>query len=325
MLVTEPGKEIKRPGGLWARRLLVFIAFALCISAHAGSVRVLVSGEQAYYRETQQAFTATLLSLAPETTISVTVLGDNPEQHTQHPSWPEDVLVTIGTPATKLVHQHHLSQKTIALFITSDVWREISADHSYPDFHSAIALDQSPDRIMLLARLLAPHARKAATVTGEISSTRTDALQESATRLNFSLATQTLGTKDNPVARMSPLFKNNDIFVALPDRAVFNRATAKWILYLGFRSKVPVIGFSKAYTDAGALASIYASPGNIGRHGAELTARTLLDPDSFVSRLHSPRYYTLHSNSSVARALDIDLPNESTLYDMYEEALARLP
>ena len=303
--------------------LIVFILS--CGSAQANTVRLLVSGEQNYYRETQEYFSRTLLALSPDTRIAVTVLDDSTEQNALLAPWPEDIIVTIGTPATELAYQNRSGKKTINLFITSDVWRRLEGETPDQTNVASVVLDQSPDRIMLLARILAPRARKAATVTGPISSANIAALEQSAASLNFSLAAKTLSERDNPVAAMSPLIKNCDVFVALPDSAVFNRATAKWALYLGFRSKVPVIGFSKAYTDAGALASIYASPSNIGRHGAELTADALLETKAFEAGLHYPRYYTLHANPSVAKALNIPLPNERALYKMYEEALAKRP
>lgn len=323
MFTNNPREGLKGlPGRLWSRALGVLVIGLCTTCVHAGSVRLLVSGEQAYYRETQQSFVNTLKTLAPDAEVTISLLDPGAE-HSPSLAGTEDIIVTIGTPAAKLVNQSPDREKTIALFITSDVYQGLIADHRSSGFRAAVALDQSPDRIMLLARLLLPESRKVATVAGPISSARIAALQESAAYLNFTLAAKTLGEKDNPVATLSPLIGNSDIFVALPDSAVFNRAIAKWVLYLSFRSKIPVIGFSKAYTDAGALASIYTSPDNIGRQGAELVAQALNRPKTFKPGFQYPHYYTLHSNPSVARALKISLPNHTELYKKYADALAK--
>lgn len=326
MLAIKPREGLTKDSGSGHRFFWgltwTLITFLLCSSpAQAATVRLLVSGGQPYYREVQQHFTETLLDLSPETTISVSVLGSDTMQSAP---WPEDIIVSIGTPATELAHQNHTGKKTIALFITTDVWHRLTDDHSNPgtNAHAAVVIDQTPYRILLLARLLIPEARTIASVMGPISSASLTDLQQSTEDLDFTLTTKTLDEKDNPVATLSPLLKNNDAFVALPDSAVFNRAIAKWALYLGFRNHTPIIGFSKAYTDAGALASIYTKPSDIGRHGAELSAKTLLEPRTFDGGLHHPRYYTLHSNTAVARALNIDIPDQTTLYRMYEAALA---
>ena len=51
---------------------------------------------------------------------------------------------------------------------------------------------------------------------------------------------------------------------------MINIATAKWILQLSYRYRVPVIAYSMAYLNGGALAAIYSSPENVGRQTADL-------------------------------------------------------
>ena len=100
---------------------------------------------------------------------------------------------------------------------------------------------------------------------------------------------------------------------------MLNRAIAKWILYLSFQHKVPVIGFSKAYTNAGALASVYSSPEGVGKHAGELISSWLKRGDEGIWEPQYPRYYTLSTNPAVARSLDITLPPESELYESFDQ------
>ncbi len=304
--------------------ILSFLAITplLCFApVQAGSVRLLVSGAESYYRETQTSFTDCLLGLSPDTIIRVTVVDDNTSAAGEPPPWSEDIVVTIGTLAAEFAQKVHTG-KTLNLFLTNGAWQRLANDSQKPQT-AAVILDQAPHRIMLLAQILAPQARHVATVLSPGSGQNQNQLKRTAKGLKLSLDTEILREKDDPITLMSPLIENNDVFIALPDSATFNRATAKWVLYLAYRSNTPVIGFSKAYTDAGALASIYSSPSNIGRHGAEMTATALTRQGKLEAGLHSPRYFTLRTNPSVANALNIELPDDAALYRMYEAALAQ--
>lgn len=325
MFTVSRREGLKRQSARHSCLALWFLLFGLLApSSQAESVRLLISSDQSYYREAQHSFIKTLKTLAPNVSVSASLL-DSSTEHNLSQAWSEDLIVTIGTPSAKFTSQSLAQEKTIALFITRDVFLDLTSDLTKPGFKAALALDQSPDRLLLLARLLLPEARTLATVTGPISASRLPAVQEAADNLGFTVSSTILGEKDNPVATLSLLIKDSDVFLALPDNAVFNRSIAKWALYLGFRAKVPVIGFSKAYSDAGALASIYTSPEDIGRQGAELVAQSFNEPDTFQSGLHYPHYYTLQSNSSVAQALKITLPEDSALYQQYAEALTNNP
>ena len=75
---------------------------------------------------------------------------------------------------------------------------------------------------------------------------------------------------ENPILIIEPVIKKSDIFIPVPDSRLINIATAKWILQLSYRYRVPVIAYSMAYLNGGALAAIYSSPENVGRQTADL-------------------------------------------------------
>ncbi|TNE76121.1 MAG: hypothetical protein EP334_09005, partial [Gammaproteobacteria bacterium] len=135
----------------------------------------------------------------------------------------------------------------------------------------------------------------------------------------IALAEGYLGHEDNPVAVLRPLVQDSDVFIALPDQAILNRAIAKWILHLGFQQKVPVIGFSRAYTSAGALASIYTAPEDVGRQAGEMIAAASERDWSQPPQMQYPRYFTLSTNPAVARSLGINLPPENEIYRRIEQ------
>ena len=66
------------------------------------------------------------------------------------------------------------------------------------------------------------------------------------------------------------MLNDSDVLIALPDPIVFNLRTTRNILLSTYRKRVPVIGFSKSYVKAGALAAIYSTPEFIGKQTGEI-------------------------------------------------------
>ncbi len=108
------------------------------------------------------------------------------------------------------------------------------------------------------------------------------------------------------------------MFLALPDQSVFNKATAKWSLYITLHDKKPLIGFSEKYVEAGALAAVYSTPTDIGKDAYNTLAaylNTNILPDA-----HHPTDFSVKTNVSSARALNIELPPENILIQKIKEA-----
>ena len=111
-----------------------------------------------------------------------------------------------------------------------------------------------------------------------------------------------------PVLR--ELLTRNDALLMLPRSALYNRDSLKGVLLTSYRNRKPAISYSPAHVRAGALASIYSSPNDIGRHLAQVIEQVsarLEDGFEFA------RYYSISSNRRVARALALTLPDESSL------------
>ena len=118
---------------------------------------------------------------------------------------------------------------------------------------------------------------------------------------------------------MRNLLRYNDALLMLPNRQVFNRESLKGVLLTGYRNRKPVISYSPAHVKSGALASIYSSPDDIGKHLALLVERKLRQPQQVLPAYEYARFYSINSNHRVARALSIDLPDEQQIRDMLEE------
>ena len=172
---------------------------------------------------------------------------------------------------------------------------------------SAIFLDQPFNRQLRLAKLLIPEAKVVATALGTTSSQLQPDIKSAAAKENLTLRHETLLEADNPIHKLQTLIDGSDFFLAVADKSVFNRSTAKWILYISFRQRIPLIGFSKKYVDAGALAAVYSSPEDIGRYTAEIIQK----PKGKNTGINGyyPRYFTIALNPTAANSLRISLPS----------------
>ncbi len=297
------------------------ILVAPLVSARAFSVHVLLSNDAAYYAGVEQALRNVLSREQPDIVVTTRLLDQAPQSSPANGAY----IIAIGTPATEYALAHYPDTPVLSLFVPQSAWDQLLTDHRRAAPVGAVVIDQPVGRSLALGELLAPSAKNVATVFGKASREQLGELKKEALRRQLRLRYAELDEGDDPLSTLTPIIESADIFIAIPEHAVFNRATAKWVLYLGFRQQIPVIGFSRSYSEAGALASVYSTPQNIGEQGGELVLRLATGKQAGVWQTHYPRYYTLHTNKVVARALGIRLPDQATLYRMYAAALARHP
>ena len=99
----------------------------------------------------------------------------------------------------------------------------------------------------------------------------------------------------------------------LPRQSVYNRETLKGVLLSCYRQRRPVVSYSPAHVKSGALASIYSSPEDIGRHLSILVERRLEHQKSGKDNYQYARFYSIAVNRQVARSLGMELPDHDEL------------
>lgn len=229
-------------------------------------------------------------------------------------------IIAVGSKAgDSLFHKTPNDQKLYISFLPRQTYKKILqkyADHPRTKKRNvtAVYLDQPYQRQLALARLLAPKAKTIATALGPNSQNDLGILKEAARQQGLTLKYETLQESDNPIHKLQPLIRGTDLFLSLPDKSVFNRTTAKWVLYISFRQRIPLIGFSKKYVEAGALAAVHSTPAQIGRHTAELVEQYSHSPT--LPAAQYPKYFSVSTNETAARSLRLNIPSASKLNKM---------
>lgn len=323
----------------WA--LLALLVVASSSAFPQDSLSIVLSDDSEHYRQVALAFHEVVTARHPQ--LDIQVMGKGQLKEGTIPL--QQLLVTIGTDAALDARSRFPANPRLNLFITESAWRDLDRTPSPDQRQAAILVDQPLERFLHLALLLKPDAKVVATAFGEVSYRQREQFVALAQQHGLSLIDILLHDRDNPVTALTPLFSASDIFIAVPDRGLFNQSVARWALFLGYRHKVPVVGFSRAYTQAGALVSLQSDPAAVGRQGAAWLDRYLLWQNSQAStsaqpavtsenkpsedhdlwRAFPPQDFSVALNPFVARALDIVTGSEDWLHQQLSRRLDAEP
>ena len=285
---------------------LIICVFPLSAASpgHAdGDVHVVVSQAASYYQQVANSLRDHVGNRHPEIDISF----HTAERLASLRPGENSLFICIGTPANIEVTERFPRHRQLNLFITRQVWESLSGDA--PTRKAFLFVDQPIARQLALARVLAPDAEVFAAVAGPASADQLPLAEDAARAVGATLRGATLTAESNPLAVLTPLLEEADVFIPVPDSALINRNVAKWALYLAFRYKIPVIGFSQAYTDAGAAASIFTSPDDISRQAIGWLEQYFSNPAFDGWQTYPPAYFTISVNDSVLRSLGLNRPD----------------
>lgn len=104
------------------------------------------------------------------------------------------------------------------------------------------------------------------------------------------------------------LAKHADVLWGVPDELVFTSQTAKQILLISFRNRIPLVGISSAWVKAGALYSLDWDYADMGSQCAEMAFKVLKGAKSKAIPTTGPRKVIYSLNLKTALHMKIDLP-----------------
>lgn len=291
--------------------LLAMLVMAGGSAAPRGEIVIVLSRDSEPHREVVTAMRTELARQnRADLPLRVLTLDDLASQFEQLLKQKPALIVTVGNQAAQELAARRPPVPVLHTLIPRQAWEALPRSAAMRD--SAIYLDQPLVRQLQLIKLALPGRARIGAITGPATRKTGDELKVVARRLGLRAQVESI---DQPAALLPALNQVVDdihVLVSVPDPMVFAPNTIHHILLTTYRYRVPVLGLSRSYVDAGALLAVYSSPEDIGRQLGEIVSR--LGNDRVVLPAPQyPKYYAVSVNSRVAASLGLRLEAESVL------------
>lgn len=226
-----------------------------------------------------------------------------------------DLVVTVGSRLFRQFSMQTGDYPVLASLIPGAAFDELLSGtaQSRRLRFAAVTLEQPPERQLQLAALVVEDLeRVGVVVSAKRAETIRNLLHEKAST-GPKIVIESVGDPGETALAFERVMDECDALLALPDPLLLNPNNTKWLLYMALNRNLPVFGYSAAATRAGALASVFSTPQQVGQQ----LARTLLDWSRDgglpAARAIHPEDYRVETNPTVARRLGIRPPPAAEL------------
>lgn len=299
------------PGRLRRGLQRLFLLGCLMAAQQAGAARlaVVLSDDSAPYQEFFQVVHAHLDGSGHE--VSRIYTADLTAASVKDAR----VTVAVGVRAAKSVAALPVSTPVLAVLVPREWYLKggraqlEGAGRSV----SAIYVDQPFERLARLIRLAFPEAKRVGVLLGAEQGALVKELEAELRAQRLGLVRGTPEAGDRLITPLEDVLAESDLLLALPDPLVFNRNTAQSLFLTTYRHRVPVLGYSRSMTRAGALVSLHTSPAEAGRQAAEWLGTALQETTPRLPPADFPAYFSVSANEQVGRSLGFTLQPEAEL------------
>jgi putative ABC transport system substrate-binding protein len=300
------------------RNCALMAAMALVTSTASAQVLIVLSDEAPVYQEVAGELKTRLAPLRDGrlridvVTAAGTAVFDNGALATY------DFVVTVGMAAaqTVLAYQNAggRAPSTLCLLVSRQSFEALAKGSAAERGRrvSAVFVEQPVTRQLDLIALALPGKSRIGAVFGPQSVALAQDVHDGARERGFLLNRMDVAEASGVYPALQTVLRNSDLLLALPDPVALNASTAHGVLLTSYRAQVPVVGFSQALVDAGALLAVYSTARQQGRQGAEIAGRVLLGEAELPAPQY-PHYFTVAVNFIAARALGLRMDDEASL------------
>lgn len=272
---------------------------ATLAQAETLNVRLVMSNGAPPYQQFSDALSKALLANNVNAAIVSSQVGENlsPDDDPKI-----DLTISVGLKATEHAIANFRAPLLSAMVSRNDYETLIERHSSRRSAAtvSAIYLDQPWDRQFNFIRAALPNLR----VVGVLYSPDNNILLPRLPR-GMSLNARSVLPSETLFDALENVLSSSDVLLVIHGNEIYSSSNMRNILLTSYRKKVPLIGISQAYVNAGALCAIFSTPEQVAGQVLEAIV-------SFATnrQLPEPRYPTAFSiavNQQVARSLEIVL------------------
>jgi putative tryptophan/tyrosine transport system substrate-binding protein len=217
------------------------------------------------------------------------------------------VWLTLGSDALSRALQRDGRPAVVAALIPRQSFdRIVRAAPRATNPAIAVYLDQPLGRQVDLLHLALPSVQKVGALWGSESIAQQAELQAALQARNLKLVNGYFTAGNTLFSALRPVLDEAQALLAVADPEVYNGSTVSNILLATYRSQVPVMAFSPAYVNAGALLALYSTPRQIGTQAAGVVRQVQLGGATVVASQY-PADFSVAVNTHVARSLGFTL------------------
>jgi putative ABC transport system substrate-binding protein len=280
---------------------VLWLLLLLHLPVYAADLRVLLvlSGGEAPY----QTFVQALMQNLPANIQVVTQQYAEPLPGGDRQI---DLVVTVGEKAAEQLVPL-TGRPVLAALLPSFRYAELASRRQPGGALSAIFVDQPWERQVGLLRAALPYRNKIGVLLSPGTDWKTEQLRKLLQERGATLVTQLADPSGLLSDDLERVLSRSDLLLAVPDSAIYNSSSIRDIILSSYRRRIPLVGLSRAYVDAGALCAVFSTLEQLaGQTAAMLIAYA---KSRQLPRPQYPESYTIAVNQQVARSLEIELPD----------------
>jgi ABC-type uncharacterized transport system substrate-binding protein len=302
----------------WGIRLLcalVLLIVTTCVRAN--TVVILTPSQGLGYEELIDPLREDILR---NPGLKVQILASNSGTAPGALRLPDDtvLVVTVGLQAAQsLLALVDMRMPVLSVLLPRSSFEAISNTSRSSRKHSAIFIDQPPNRQLDLLRSVMPLARTIGLVFGPGTQQDIPAYKMLTANRGLSLVAERAERETELYPVLQSVLRSSDVLLAIPDTSIVNASTSQNLLLTSFRFRVPVIGYSASYVRAGALAAVYSTPRQIGVEAGPVVRQFLRSGNLPAAKY--PRSFTVTVNRQMADSLGLIVPEDAAIVQRLQQ------
>lgn len=215
-----------------------------------------------------------------------------------------DVIITLGSERLDWRLQSPLQTPTIATYINSYTL----SSAPLPNYLQVLLANPKPLRQLQLAKRLIPRLRTAGLLYAEHESALKSEWNQALSASGLQQQSATLQRPENLTRDVLRVLDRSDVLIGVDEPSIYNADNLKTILLTSYSRNKVLIGPSAPFIEAGSLSTTYSSAQDMARSVA-----LLLQQDQPDSGIAYPAFFSVLSNTQVARSLGLPIPDDAKL------------
>lgn len=284
--------------------LLLCLLFVSSLTFANNSILIVTSSNSKYQQELTKTIQSELAGtpLKPQVTDASLLDEDNITN--------KDLVIAIGKDSVSIISKNAF-KTTILNAITNASKHKTIARQSVGE--TKVYMTQPVCRQLRLIKALNRDWKNIGVLLSKENSEMKNKLLSCGKKYDITAMIVTVDDDTDLVTALNKALTNSDVLLSLPDLAIYNPRTIKNILLTSYRHRVPIIGFSESFANAGAIAAVHTSAEQLGKQIVDIVRQYYKNNKSLSRLEYYPSNFSVITNRQVAHSLEIEIQSNEII------------